>query len=83
MAVTAVNAFLWTSAAIFIYQGSLVIYRLLFHPLARFPGPKLAAATHWWECIQDIFAGQGGDYVNQVERMHNDYGVWALESTRS
>ena len=78
MVVTAFNTVLWVSVAIVIYSGGLVIYRLFFHPLARFPGPKLAAATHWWECFQDIFIGQGGDYINQVDRMHDKWGRLAI-----
>ncbi|MCJ1318995.1 hypothetical protein MMC15_004327 [Xylographa vitiligo] len=64
----------WVALAIFLYNAALVIYRLYFHPLARFPGPKVAAATAWWECLQDVFAGQGGTYMNQVEEMHDIYG---------
>lgn len=66
---------IWFVVSFVLYQICLVAYRLFFHPLARFPGPKLAATTFWWECIQDLFAGQGGEYMNQVEAMHDKYGT--------
>ena len=56
------------------YQVILVIYRLFFHPLSRFPGPKPAATSYWWEWVQDTFAARGGEYMNLVERMHDQYG---------
>ena len=89
MAVISPVAVAWAALVFALYQTALVIYRLYFHPLARFPGPKIAASTHWWECIQDLFAGQGGDYMNQVEQMHDRYGgcsdptAWFMTSKSS
>ena len=83
MAVVSLMALAWAACAIVIYYVGLVIYRLYLHPLANFPGPKAAAVTYWWECIQDLFAGQGGDYMNQVERMHDDYGMFTRDTLRA
>ncbi|CEJ58848.1 Putative Benzoate 4-monooxygenase cytochrome P450 [Penicillium brasilianum] len=49
-----------------------VIYRLYAHPLAGFPGPKLAAATFLYEFYYDII--KGGMYIWEIERMHEIYG---------
>lgn len=50
-----------------------VIYRLYAHPLAGFPGPKLAAATFLYEFYYDII--KGGMYIWEIERMHEKYGT--------
>lgn len=56
------------------YNVLLVIYRLYFHPLAKFPGPKIAAATKWYECWHDVLVGEGGQYAWKIQEMHQKYG---------
>ncbi|KAL4998395.1 putative cytochrome P450 [Aspergillus recurvatus] len=65
------NAYSVVATGISFYCTSL-IYRLYFHPLAGFPGPKLAAATRWYEFYYDVI--QRGTYVYKVEEMHEKYG---------
>ncbi|KAK3210380.1 hypothetical protein GRF29_44g2555326 [Pseudopithomyces chartarum] len=56
-----------------LYRIALALYNISpFHPLARFPGPKLAAMTFlyefWYEGIR------WGKYTWEIERMHEKYG---------
>ncbi|KAL8675666.1 MAG: hypothetical protein Q9224_007424 [Gallowayella concinna] len=57
---------------------SKYIYRLTFHPLARFPGPKLAAATNLYGASIDLLTS--GSYVKEFPALHEKYGpvirVW-------
>jgi len=52
----------------------LVIHRLYLSPLAKFPGPKLAAATHWYEAYYDLVSQGGGQWTFQIRRLHERYG---------
>ncbi|KAF2162127.1 hypothetical protein M409DRAFT_69340 [Zasmidium cellare ATCC 36951] len=51
---------------------SLIIYRLYLHPLAKFPGPKLAALTKWYEAYYEIILN--GKYSFHIEDLHRKYG---------
>lgn len=50
----------------------LIVTRLLFSPLARIPGPWLAAVTGLYEFYYDCILG--GKYIFEIEKMHQRYG---------
>ena len=56
-----------------VYRFYVVIYRLFFHPLAKIPGPKLAAATTLYESYYDFF--KGGTFTFRVRNLHKEYGM--------
>jgi len=56
------------------YSTLLSIYRLYFHPLAHFPGPKLAAATRWYQFYFEIIKQPGRQFMFEIDRMHAQYG---------
>jgi hypothetical protein len=63
-----------TLVGIFVAYGLLrAIYRVTFHPLAKFPGPRLAALTYKYEFYYDGI--QNGQYTNQISRLHAEYGT--------
>lgn len=64
---------LMTALCLFIvYPILLVLYRLFFSPLAKFPGPKLAAATLWYEFYYDVY--KRGRYTFKLADLHAQYG---------
>lgn len=56
-----------------LYVIGLVVYRLWLSPLAKFPGPRLAAATAWYEFYFDAICH--GKYTFEIARMHKEFGV--------
>jgi hypothetical protein len=51
---------------------SIVVYRLFFHPLAKIPGPRIAAATWVYEIYFDFYLG--GQFFSEIGRLHEIYG---------
>ena len=60
------------SASFVAYLICLATYRLVFHPLAKFPGSKIAALTLWYEFYFDGI--KKGLYTFEIRRMHEKYG---------
>lgn len=56
--------------AIYLVGGA--VYRLYLSPLAKFPGPKLAALTLWYEFYFDVV--KKGRYGWEIAKMHEQYG---------
>lgn len=55
------------------YVLTLVFYRLYLHPLAKFPGPRLAAITRYFEAYYDVVCN--GQYTFKIAEMHKKYGT--------
>jgi hypothetical protein len=62
-----------------LYGLGLVTYRLYFHPLAGFPGPKLLAATTWYEALVDIGPH---DFPQRLAQIHKKYGQSPMDTRR-
>ncbi|PYH88418.1 putative cytochrome P450 [Aspergillus ellipticus CBS 707.79] len=54
------------------YLISLTFFRLFLHPLASFPGPRVAAVTSWYEFYWNVV--KGGRFLWEIERIHQHYG---------
>lgn len=60
------------AASAALYWCGLVVYRLYAHPLSRFPGPRVAAVTSWYEAYYEIVLK--GQYSRQISKLHDQYG---------
>ncbi|RPB13088.1 cytochrome P450 [Morchella conica CCBAS932] len=58
---------LWT-----VYRIGVYTYRLFLHPLSKYPGPRLAAASSVYEMYHDIV--KKGDMTFHMDELHRKYG---------
>jgi len=49
------------------------IYSVYFGPLSKFPGPKIAAATLFYEFYYDVILQ--GRYTFKIRELHKKYGL--------
>ncbi|KAK7052836.1 hypothetical protein VNI00_004155 [Paramarasmius palmivorus] len=59
-------------ASLTLFLSTTLIYRLAFHPLRHFPGPKLAAVTEFYQAYFDVV--KGGRLLNHLRHLHGEYG---------
>lgn len=63
-----------TACAIFgAYGLELTIYRLRLSPITKFPGPKLAALTKWYEFCYEVV--RSGQFIFHIQDLHRKYGM--------
>ena len=61
-----------------VYSTCLVVYRLYFSPLAHFPGPKLVAATAWYETFVDITSNKFHEILLDMHKKHGKFRIRCL-----
>ncbi|KAJ4992818.1 hypothetical protein SVAN01_01522 [Stagonosporopsis vannaccii] len=54
------------------YAVYAVIYNVYFHPLAEFPGPRLAATTTYWKAYVECVANRS--FCHELVSLHAQYG---------
>lgn len=63
-----------------VYTVYVAIYRLFLSPLAKVPGPRLAALTDFYEWYYDVI--KRGKYTWKIAELHEQYGIRANVSVQ-
>lgn len=67
----------YVAAALTLFLLAKIVYRLILHPLAAFPGPKLAAVTNMYGAFYDL-SFSSSSYVKELPALHAKYGQYTL-----
>jgi hypothetical protein len=59
-----------------VYLLGLAFYRLYLSPIAKFPGPKLAALSKWYEFYYEVV--KPGQFSAHIRELHKIYGEFTL-----
>lgn len=70
-----------TLALLMVFFLSGGVYRLVFHPLASFPGPKKVAISGLYEFYHDAI--EKGRCFHEIDKMHSKYGATPNRDQRS
>ena len=73
------SALFYVAAALAISLLTKILYRLTLHPLATFPGPKLAAVTSMYGAFYDL-SFTSSSYVKELPALHAKYGQYTRAS---
>src|SRR5260221_11327122 len=71
--VSPLPVFLAVVSAFLAWSFCLGFYNVYLHPLAQFPGPRLAAASKYWLFYQEII--RGISLSNIRDDLHAQYGA--------
>ena len=63
----------YVAAALTVFLSAKIVYRLKLHPLAAFPGPRLAAVTSMYGGFYDL-SFSSSSYVKELPALHAKYG---------
>lgn len=55
------------------YLTWLVVCRLVLSPIAKYPGPKLAALSNWYEFYYEVI--HKGNFTAHIQTLHDEYGI--------